>query len=130
MDGFSGYNQIQIKPKDQHKTAFIFLWGTFAYKNKPFVLKNANATFQREMSYAFHHIKNIVQTYLDDLAAHSRKRVVHSNHLKAIFERRWRYKIHLNPNKYIFYVVSGRLLGFIVSKFDIMVDPLKVEAII
>ena len=23
MDGFSGYNQIQIKPKDQHKTAFI-----------------------------------------------------------------------------------------------------------
>jgi hypothetical protein len=23
MDGFSGYNQIQIKPEDQHKTAFI-----------------------------------------------------------------------------------------------------------
>lgn len=23
MDGFSGYNQIQIKPKDQHKTTFI-----------------------------------------------------------------------------------------------------------
>ena len=25
MDGFSGYNQIQIKPKDQHKNAFIVL---------------------------------------------------------------------------------------------------------
>ena len=24
MDGFSGYNQIQIKPEDQHKTAFIY----------------------------------------------------------------------------------------------------------
>ena len=24
MDGFSGYNQIQIKPKDQHNTMFIF----------------------------------------------------------------------------------------------------------
>ena len=23
MDGFFGYNQIQIKPKDQHKPAFI-----------------------------------------------------------------------------------------------------------
>ena len=23
MDGFFGYNQIQIKPEDQHKTAFI-----------------------------------------------------------------------------------------------------------
>jgi hypothetical protein len=28
MDGFSGYNQIQIKPEDQHKTAFICPWGT------------------------------------------------------------------------------------------------------
>ena len=26
MDGFSGYNQIQIKPKDQHKIDFICPW--------------------------------------------------------------------------------------------------------
>jgi hypothetical protein len=45
MDGFSGYNQIQIKPKDQQKTTFIFLWGTFAYRKIPFGLKNARATF-------------------------------------------------------------------------------------
>jgi hypothetical protein len=31
MDGFSGYNQIQIKPEDQHKMAFICPWGTFTY---------------------------------------------------------------------------------------------------
>jgi hypothetical protein len=41
MDGFSGYNQIQIKPKDQHKTTFICPWGTFAYRKIPFGLKNA-----------------------------------------------------------------------------------------
>ena len=35
MDGFFGYNQIQIKPKDQHKTSFICPWGTFAYKKCP-----------------------------------------------------------------------------------------------
>jgi hypothetical protein len=29
MEFFLGYNQIQIKPKDQHKTVFIFHWGTF-----------------------------------------------------------------------------------------------------
>ena len=46
--GFSGYNQIQIKPEDQHKTAFIFPWGTFAYKKIPFGLKNVKATFQWE----------------------------------------------------------------------------------
>jgi hypothetical protein len=67
MDGFSGYNQINILPADQHKTAFIFPWGTFAYWKLPFGLKNVGATFQRAMSYAFHDIKHIVQPYLDDL---------------------------------------------------------------
>ena len=45
MDGFSGYNQIQIKLEDQHKTSFICPWGTFVYKKIPFGLKNAGATF-------------------------------------------------------------------------------------
>ena len=71
MDGFSRYNQITIRPEDQHKTAFICPWGTFAYKKMPFGLKNAGATFQRAMSYAFHDIKKIIEAYLEDLAAHS-----------------------------------------------------------
>jgi hypothetical protein len=41
MDGFSGYNQIQIHPADQYKTAFTTPWGTFAYRVMPFGLKNA-----------------------------------------------------------------------------------------
>jgi hypothetical protein len=45
MDGFLGYNQIQIKPEDQHKTTFICPWGTFAYRKMPFGLKNSGATF-------------------------------------------------------------------------------------
>ena len=81
MDGFSGYNQIQIKPEDHHKTTFIFLWGTFAYRNMSFGLKNVGATFQRAMSFAFHDLKHIVEAYLDDLASQSRKRVDHPTHL-------------------------------------------------
>jgi len=45
MDGFSGYNQINIRPQDQSKTAFICPWGTFAYCKLPFGLKNTGATF-------------------------------------------------------------------------------------
>ena len=71
MDGFSGYNQIEILPTNQHKTIFIFPWGTFSYKKLPFGLKNARASFQHAMSYAFHHIKHIVEPYLDDLPTHS-----------------------------------------------------------
>eukprot|EP00253_Pinus_taeda_P024659 PITA_24659 len=50
MDGFSGYNQINILPTDQPKMAFICPWGTFANCKLPFGLKNAGATFQKTMS--------------------------------------------------------------------------------
>ena len=95
-----------------------------------FGLKNVGATFQRAMNFAFHDIKAIVKPYLDDLPAHSRKRIQHPYHLRLIFERCRHYKIRLNPHKCVFYVESGRLLGFIVSSRGIQVDPLKVEAII
>jgi hypothetical protein len=130
MDGFSGYNQINIVPKDQHKTAFICTWGNFSYRKLPFGLKNAGITFQCAMSYAFHDIKKIVQPYLDDLPAHSMRLVDHPTHLRVIFVRYRFYHICLNPNKCIFYMESDRLLGFIVSCQGIQVDPLKVEVIL
>ena len=73
MDGFSGYNQINILHVDQPKTTFICPWGTFAYCKLPFDLKKDGATFQQAMDYAFHDIQNIVHAYLDDLPAHSKK---------------------------------------------------------
>jgi hypothetical protein len=114
MDGFSSYNQINILPSDQHKNDFICPWGTFAYKKIPFGLKNAGATFQRAMSYAFHDIKHIVQPYLDDLPTHSMRRQDHLAHIRAIFLRCQFYNIFLNPHKCVFCVESGRLLIFIV----------------
>ena len=130
MDGFSGYNQINIAPEDQHKTTFICLWGTFVYKKLSFGLKNAGATFQRAMSYAFHDIRHIVQPYLDDFPAHSAQREDHPEHLRQIFLRCRRYNIHLNPHKCVFCVDFGYLFGFIVSKDGICLDPLKVKAIV
>ena len=72
MDGFSGYNQIEILPSDEHKTTFIFPWGNFSYRKLPFGLKNVGATFQCAMSYDFHDIKHVVEPYLDDLPTHSK----------------------------------------------------------
>nr|GEZ19763.1 reverse transcriptase domain-containing protein [Tanacetum cinerariifolium] len=54
LDGFSGYFQIPIDPKDQEKTTFTCPYGTFAYKRMPFGLCNAPGTFQRCMMSIFH----------------------------------------------------------------------------
>nr|GEY92132.1 reverse transcriptase [Tanacetum cinerariifolium] len=56
LDGFSGYFQILIDPKDQEKTTFTCLYGTFAYKRMSFGLCNAPGTFQRCMMAIFHDI--------------------------------------------------------------------------
>nr|GEV61519.1 DNA-directed DNA polymerase [Tanacetum cinerariifolium] len=54
LDGFSGYFQILIDPKDQEKTTFTCPNGTFAYRHMPFGLCNAPGTFQRCMMAIFH----------------------------------------------------------------------------
>lgn len=53
LDGFSGYNQIQIADEDQDKTTFTCAWGTYAYRVLPFGLCNALAIFQRAMLAMF-----------------------------------------------------------------------------
>ena len=82
------------------------------------------------MTLIFHDIKMIIEVYLYDLTAHSHLKVRHPYHLQLVFERCRHYQVRLNPHKCIFCMAVGHLLGFIVSKEGIRVDPLKVEAII
>ena len=78
LDGFSGYNQVSIDPKDQHKTAFATEWGIFAFRRMPFGLTNAPTTFQRLMSHAFkEYLREFLEIYMDDLCVHSLIRLEH-----------------------------------------------------
>ena len=72
MDGFLGYNQLGIKPEDQHKTVFSTKWGIYAFMVMPFGLTNAPATFQRLMTHAFkEYLRNFLDIYMDDLCVYS-----------------------------------------------------------
>ncbi|MCO5582067.1 hypothetical protein L7F22_035958 [Adiantum nelumboides] len=85
LDGFLGYNQLLIDPKDQHKIAFATEWGIFAYKVMPFGLTNAPATFQRLMSHAFkEYLRNFLEVYMDDVSVCSSIRADPFEHLKKV----------------------------------------------
>ena len=88
MDGFSGYNQITIDPKDAEMTAFRTSFGNFYYTMMPFGLKNVRATYQRATTIIFHDmIHNYVEDYVDDLVVKSKERKDHLDHLKRKMQR-------------------------------------------
>nr|GEW22496.1 reverse transcriptase domain-containing protein [Tanacetum cinerariifolium] len=69
LDGFSGYFQIPIDPKDQEKTTFTCPYGTFAYKCMPSRLCNAPGMFQWCMTVIFHDmIEQTMEVFMDDFS--------------------------------------------------------------
>ncbi|XP_038999487.1 uncharacterized protein LOC120125050, partial [Hibiscus syriacus] len=130
MDGFSGYNQIKMYPEDMEKTTFITMWGTFCYKVMPFGLKNAGATYQRAMVTLFHDMMHKeIEVYVDDMIVKAKTEEEHVENLRKLFQRLKKCQLKLNPNKCTFGVTSGKLLGFVVSRKGIEIDPDKVKAI-
>ena len=74
-------------------------------------------------------IPAFMQVFLDDFAVYSREGD-HLQHLRLCLEKCRAYRLSLNPAKCVFGVSSGTLLGHIVSKEGIAVDPDKVKAIL
>jgi hypothetical protein len=59
----------------------------------------------------------------------SKKRGGLFDDLKETFDNLRKYKMMLNPKKYVFGVSSGKLLSYMVSAWGIDTNPMKVEAI-
>lgn len=67
--------------------------------------------------------------YLDDVTMLSEQRSDHIRHLKNIFERCRKYGISLNPKKSIFAVSEGNILGHVIAKSCIKVNPDRVGTV-
>lgn len=53
MDGFSRNNQIKMNQSDERHTAFRTPFRVYCHTVMPFGLKNADATYQRDMIKIF-----------------------------------------------------------------------------
>nr|GEW50807.1 reverse transcriptase domain-containing protein [Tanacetum cinerariifolium] len=130
LDGFSGYFQIPIDPKDQEKTTFTCPYGTFAYHRMPFGLCNAPDTFQRCMMAIFHDmIEKTMEVFMDDFSVFRNSFQSYLSHLEKMLKRCEDTNLCLNWEKSHFMVKEGIVLGHKISKEWIEVDKAKVDVI-
>jgi len=129
LDAYSGYHQIKMKESDQLATSFITPFGMYCCVTMPFGLLNAGATYQRCMLHVFEHIGSTVEAYVDDIVVKSKQRGDLIQDLEIAFSCLRANKIKLNPEKCVFGVPRGMLLGYIVSQHGIEANLDKVSAI-
>jgi hypothetical protein len=130
LDAYSGYHQIKMKESDQLATSFITPFGMYCYVTMPFGLRNASATYQRSMQHVFgDHIGRTVEAYIEDIVVKTRKADDLVSDLHIAFGYLRANGVKLNPEKCVFGVPRGMLLGCIVSQRGIEANPKKVAAL-
>jgi hypothetical protein len=119
-----------MKESDQLATSFITPFGMYCYVTMPFGLRNAGATYQRCMNHVFgEHIGRTVEAYVDDIIVKTRKASDLLSDLEVTFRCLKAKGMKLNPEKCVFGVPWGMLLGFIVSKRGIEANPEKIAVV-
>jgi hypothetical protein len=130
LNCYYGYHQIAIKEEDQEKTAFITSFGAYCCTTMSLGLKNTDATYQRAIQACFKkQLNKNVEAYVDDVVVKTRNSNTFIADLKETFASLQEYQWKLNPNKFIFGVPYGKLLGFIISHRGIEANPKKISAI-
>ncbi|GJU62816.1 reverse transcriptase domain-containing protein [Tanacetum coccineum] len=128
LDGFSGFFQIPITPKDQEKTTSTCPYGTFAYRRTPFGLCNAPASFQRCMPKIFHDmVEDFMEVFMDDFSMFGKS----FNCCLANLDRMRceETNLVLNWEKCHFMVKKGIVLGHKIYGAGIEVDRAKIDVI-
>jgi len=67
--------------------------------------------------------------YLNDLTFFSKYDQDHLKHLQQVFENCRKYGLSLNPRKSYYSMTKENILGHIISKQGIKIDPSRIHAI-
>ena len=130
LDGYSGYNQIDIAPEDQEKTTFTCPYDTFAFRRMPFGLCNALATFQRcIMSMFLGLAEEFMEIFMDDFTVYGSNFEQCLQNLGTVLHRCQDKNLALYWEKCHFMVTEGIVLGHRISAVRLEVDQAKVSII-
>jgi hypothetical protein len=86
--------------------------------------------YQRAIQACFKkQLNKNVEAYVDDVVVKTRNSSTLIDNLEETFASLREYRWNLNPNKCIFGVPSGKLLGFIISQRGIEANPEKISTV-
>jgi hypothetical protein len=130
LDAYSSFYQMPMSIEDVENTAFIIVDGLFCYVSMPYGLKNTLPTFVHAMDKTFGDlIRDLVEVYIDDIVVKVKSCASLLDNLTLVFNRLRLTRTKLNPNKCVFRVPAGKLLGFLVSCRGIEANPEKMRTI-
>jgi hypothetical protein len=130
LDAYSSFHQIQMSREERKHTAFVTVDGLYRYVVIPYGLKNALPTFVWAMSKTFRDlIRDKVEVYVDDIVVKTKRGSTLVEDLALVFDRLRATRTKLKPDKCVFGVSAGKLLGFLVSYRGIEANPEKIKAI-
>jgi hypothetical protein len=119
-----------MSKEDEEHTTFIIVDGLFCYVSMPYGLKNALPTFVRAMHKTFGDlVRDLVEVYVDDIVVKVKSRASLLDNLALVFDRLRLTRTKLNPDKCVFGITAGKLLGFLVSYRGIEANPEKIKTI-
>jgi hypothetical protein len=94
-------------------------------------LKNAGSTFSRLTKKVLENqVGRNIFTYVDDIVVASKSKEDHLADLKETFANMRDARLRLNPEKCVFGVSEGKILGYLVLHRRIEANPTKIQAII
>lgn len=129
LDLANSYHQIELDPKDRHKTAFRTPFGLFEWNSLPQGLSVSGGHFQAIMNDVLRGCEAFAFVYLDDILIFSSSQEEHFKHLQIVFEKLRQNCLKLKLKKCHFFKQSVKYLGHVVTADGIIPDDDKVEAL-
>jgi hypothetical protein len=106
-------------------------FSTYCFIRMPEGLKNAGSTFSRLTKRVLKsQVGSNIFTYVDDIVVVSKNKDDHVADLVETFANMCDAQLQLNPEKCVFAVRQGKILGYLVSHRGIEANPTKIQVII
>jgi len=131
MDQAQAYEQVRIDPNHVSRTAVTTPDGNMVSNVIQIGDCKGPATFQALMNHIFSpYLGVFMDAYLDDIVIYSDTLEDHVQHVKLVLDILKRERFYLNPEKLFFLAPELKLLGHIISRDGIKMDPAKVDSVV